>query len=386
MQTNDPLELTIELCKRQSITPKDEGCQDVIGSILKEHGFEIEFIEKDGTKNIYATKRRGVGPYLLFLGHTDVVPEGDINLWDSPPYACNIIEYYKDQYLVARGSADMKGADAAMTLALCRFVKEHKDFKGTLGLLLTSNEEGDAKGGVPYVASLLKERNDIPDMCIVGEPSSSHILGDTIKIGRRGSMTGHFTVNGIQGHVAYPDKVLNPIILASKLIEKLSLDLDLGTCEFPKTSFQVTNIKSGVGAENLVPASCYFMCNWRFNNLQSPKSIQDKALSYVKELGLNCDIKWVVNGLPFVCQKDNKLVSNVFDAVYKITGIKAKLSTAGGTSDGRFIAPLGTDVLEFGVCNDTIHKVNEKVLTDDLYKLTDIFTLCIEKCLMINKA
>ena len=379
MQTYDPLSLTIELCKRRSVTPKDEGCEEVIASLLERQGFNIEYFEKDGTKNIYATLKNGAGPSLMFLGHTDVVPEGDLLKWDCDPYACVIKDYDGRPHLVARGSADMKGGDACMTLALCDFVKEHKDFKGSLSLLLTSNEEGDAKGGVPYVAQILKERNDIPDMCIVGEPSSSQVLGDTIKVGRRGSMTAHITVHGVQGHVAYPELVKNPVSLANPLIEKLLEPLDEGNALFPPSSFQITNIKAGTGAENVVPGSLYFMCNWRFNNMQSPQSIQNTVSSYRKSLNLECDVEYVVNGLPFACDADSTLTQCVEASIQEITGLKATLSSAGGTSDGRFIAPLGTSVLEFGVCNGTIHKDNERVATEDLYTLKQIYQRCLEK-------
>ncbi len=376
---SNTLNLAKEILKIKSITPNDNGCQDILAKLLKKACFSIEFIEKDGTKNLLASHGSGK-PHLLFLGHTDVVPEGDLNKWDYPPYACQEVELDNELYLYARGSADMKGADAAMTSALYDFVIKNKDHKGKLSILITSNEEGDGVGGVSYVASILKDRLDIPDYCVVGEPSSEHICGDTIKIGRRGSLTAHITVHGTQGHVAYPHKIDNAIHKASSLIDSLyKTPLDNGNDIFPQSSFQVTNIKAGVGAENVAPGSCYFMCNFRFNNMQTKESIAKFIEDKVQALNLKCDIEYKLNGLPFSSSKDSILVKEMEDAIYDVTKIKANLSTSGGTSDGRFIAPLNVDVIEFGTLNESIHKVNERILVKDLDTMHDIYLNLIER-------
>lgn len=376
---SNTLNLAKEILKIKSVTPNDNGCQDILAKLLKKANFSIEFIEKDGTKNLLASHGSGE-PHLLFLGHTDVVPEGDLDKWDYPPYECKEVMLDNEIYLYARGSADMKGADAAMTSALYDFVINNKDHKGTLSILITSNEEGDGVGGVSYVASLLKDRLYIPNYCVVGEPSSELICGDTIKIGRRGSLTAHITVHGTQGHVAYPHKIDNAIHKASSLIDSLyRTPIDNGNDIFPATSFQVTNIKAGVGAENVAPGSCYFMCNFRFNNLQTKESIAKFIEDKVNALNLKCDIEYKLNGMPFSSSKDSILVKEMAKAIYDVTKIEAKLSTSGGTSDGRFIAPLNVDVIEFGTLNESIHKVNEKILVKDLDTMHNIYLNLIER-------
>lgn len=369
-------ELSIELIKRKSITPHDLGCQQLLSNLLQEVGFECHSIQIGETTNLIAHIGQGK-PHLMFLGHTDVVSEGNGADWSYDPFSATIVEEDGVNMLYGRGSADMKASDAAMAVALYDFVKSHKNFKGTLSYLITSNEEGDGKGGIKDMCKYLQEHNLVPDYCIVGEPSSAHILGDEIKVGRRGSLSAIIKVIGTQGHVAYPHLVNNPIHLASKLITKLIQDLDQGSQYFPKTSFQVTNIKAGSGTENLVPNTCEFMCNWRFNDLQSPQSIEDKVKGYIQELNLNCELKFILNGLPFLA-KDEKLIKIVQDSVYAVTHQTPTLSTSGGTSDGRFIAPLGTHVIECGLVSKTIHKIDEKVCFEDIEKLKHIFEKIIK--------
>ncbi|HIX56211.1 MAG TPA: succinyl-diaminopimelate desuccinylase, partial [Candidatus Anaerobiospirillum pullistercoris] len=241
-------------------------------------------------------------------------------------------------------------------------------------LLVTSNEEGDAVGGVPFVAEWLKKEKIYPQYCIVGEPSSNEVLGDTIKIGRRGSMTAHITIHGTQGHVAYPNRINNAAHAGARLIAALlETPLDQGTEDFPPTSFNVTNIHSGVGAENIAPGTCEIMCNWRFNPLQTPLKLQKLVEKKLEKLRIYATVRYVINGLPFISERDGTLVQALQEAVTAHTGVQPELNTLGGTSDGRFIAPLGAETIEFGPCNGTIHKVNECVKVDDLEKLSAIY-------------
>ena len=373
----DTVTLTQRLIRRQSITPQDEGCQDLIYSYLKPGRFRTEPFYQDGTVNLLTLHGQG-GPFVLFLGHTDVVPTGERSAWSHDPFGAEIVEEDGRQMLYGRGSADMKGADAAMTIALRDFVHAHPEHKGTCALLLTSNEEGDGKGGVSYVAGKLKEQHLIPDYCLVGEPSCRDKLGDTIKVGRRGSLTAHITVKGRQGHVAYPERLINPIHQAAALIAQLQQPLDQGNEVFPPTSFECTNLHAGTGAENVVPGTCTLMCNWRFNNLQTKDSIDAQVKQILQRLNLKAEVKYTLNGEPFLCPQ-GELCTKLQEAILEVCGSNATLSTAGGTSDGRFIAPLGTQVLEFGPRSATIHQVNERVAVDDLDKLMQIYLLLLEK-------
>lgn len=398
------INLAKELISRKSITPDDAGCQDIIEKELKEVGFHCRTL-RDGmipTFNILAMhsveqnarldgdpelkdKKLGPydpsgivapGPFTIFLGHTDVVPEGNASEWNTPPFEPVI----KDGLLYGRGSSDMKGSDAAFVAALREFVTEHPKFKGTIGLLLTSNEEGDAVGGVPYVAEWFKKEKLTPTYCIVGEPSSSQKFGDTIKIGRRGSLTAHITINGKQGHVAYPEQIKNAAHQGAKLVADLvAHHLDDGDENFPPSSFNVTNFNSGVGAENVAPGTCSIMCNWRFNPQQTPLKLQKMLEKYIEKNRIYATVRYVMNGLPFISERDSVLVKTMGEVVEKHTGVKPDLNTKGGTSDGRFIAPLGTHVIEFGPLNNTIHQVNECVSVDDLNTLTKIYKEALEK-------
>lgn len=331
--------------------------------------------DKNYVKNFDSYHDNEDSPFTLFLGHTDVVVAQDLDSWLHDPYSLT----EENNKLYGRGIADMKGACACMTLALKDFTNKHS-YKGLVGILLTTNEEGDGKGGIKSIAQLLKDYKLIPNYAIVGEPSSNTTFGDVIKTGRRGSLTLHATINGIGGHVAYPHLIDNPIVKASLLINKLTESFDDENPPFPKTSFQVTNIKSGTGAENMVGSSCYFMCNWRFNPKQSYDSIVNFVNECVAELKLNdcCDLKFVLNGNPFVSNNE-KLLKAFESSIYEINNIKAVRECSGGTSDARFIAPLGSATLEFGLVSKTIHKVNEMSDKDDLWKLYEIFFKVLEK-------
>lgn len=364
--------LAVSLIKIPSITPNDLGCIDLVRQRLSSVNFSCLTLKDSGTDNLLATHGQG-SPFFLFLGHTDVVSPGNESEWSIPPFSAKIDEIDGVSFLHGRGSQDMKGSDAAMTEALVTFVKNNPNHKGTLGLLLTSNEEGDAVGGTPFVVEYLKKQNLIPDYCLVGEPSSGERFGDTIKNGRRGSVTAHITVKGIQGHVAYPKLCDNAAHHAGRLINALSTMVwDEGSEFFPPTSFQVTNIKCGTGSENVVPGTCYIMCNWRYNDALNKDKIASLVDEIVKKEKIECSIKYVVNGLPFIT-KGGLLLDAVQKAISDTIGEKATLSTAGGTSDGRFIAPLGTKVVEFGPRANLIHKVNEAVELDSLDKLHDIY-------------
>lgn len=400
---SETLELASKLIACNSVTPNDAGCQDLLEQELKEVGFKCRTLREGmyPTFNLLALHSVdpkanfegdpailknnpgpydasgfvAPGPFTIFLGHTDVVPAKESD-WNSDPFSPTI----KDGVLYGRGAADMKGSDAAMTIALKNFVKKHPNYKGTIGLLMTSNEEGDAVGGIPFVAEWLKKERLYPDFCIVGEPSSSKTFGDIIKIGRRGSMTAHITINGKQGHVAYPEQIDNACHKGAQLIAALlEKPLDNGNEDFPPTSFNVTNFNSGVGAENVAPGTCQIMCNWRFSPLQTPVKLQRRLEKTMEELGIYATVRYVINGLPFISSKDGQLVTALKAAVEHHTKVTPDLNTLGGTSDGRFIAPLGTQVVEFGPINATIHKANECVNVEDLETLTKIYEDALEK-------
>ena len=400
---SETLELAQKLIACPSVTPDDAGCQDILEQALSAVGFKCRTLREGmyPTFNLLALHSVdpkanfegdpailknnpgpydasgfvAPGPFTIFLGHSDVVPAKEAD-WHSDPFTPTI----KDGMLYGRGAADMKGSDAAMTQALVNFVTKHPDYKGTIGLLITSNEEGDAVGGIPFVAEYLKKEHLYPTYCIVGEPSSAQVFGDTIKIGRRGSMTAHITINGKQGHVAYPEQINNAAHKGAQLIAALlEKPLDNGTEDFPPTSFNVTNVSAGVGAENVAPGTCQIMCNWRFNPLQTPVKLQRRLEKTMEQLGIFATVRYVVNGLPFISSKDGALVQALQEAVELNTKVKAELNTSGGTSDGRFIAPLGTQVVEFGPLNTTIHKSNECVDVTDLETLTKIYEQTLEK-------
>ena len=322
----------------------------------------------EDTTNMWA-RRGSQQPVFCFAGHTDVVPPGDLALWNTPPFEPVI----HNGMLYGRGAADMKGSLAAMLVATERFVKDYPNHKGSICYLITSDEEGPFINGTTRVVDTLEARNEKIDHCIVGEPSSSHLVGDVIKNGRRGSISGELMIKGKQGHVAYPDHVKNPIHLAAPALAELSQIMwDSGNDYFPPTSFQLTNVHSGTGATNVVPASFTALFNLRYSTELNDDVIIKKVEEVLKRHQLDFDIKWTFNGKPFITEPGT-LLDSALAAISQVTGRKATLSTSGGTSDGRFIAPTGAEVIELGPCNATIHQINECVSCDDLIDLTEIY-------------
>lgn len=368
--TNTPnvIDLASALIQRESITPHDAGCQQLMADILAPLGFNIESLVFEDTTNMWARKGT-TAPVFCFAGHTDVVPTGDLTLWHTPPFE-PVIHH---GMLYGRGAADMKGSLAAMLAATVKFVNTHPDHIGSISYLITSDEEGPFINGTTRVIDTLEARNEKIDYCIVGEPSSSLKVGDVVKNGRRGSISGELKIKGKQGHVAYPEHVKNPIHLAMPALAELSkLHWDNGNAYFPETSFQLTNIESGTGATNVVPAHLTAWFNLRYSTELSDEMIVAKVNNILNAHQLDFDIKWTYNGKPFIT-KPGVLLDGVTEAIKTITGDDASLSTSGGTSDGRFIAPTGAEVLELGPCNATIHQINECVSCDDLIKLVDIY-------------
>jgi succinyl-diaminopimelate desuccinylase len=365
---NEVIKLTKKLISRPSITPKDEGCQKLLATRLAQLNFNNESMVFDDTTNLWA--RRGTTkPVFCFAGHTDVVPAGNLSQWHTPPFEPTI----KSGMLYGRGAADMKGSLAAMLVATEKFVQDYPNHQGSIAFLITSDEEGPFINGTTRVINTLEARDEKIDYCIVGEPTSSKTLADTIKNGRRGSISGELTIQGVQGHVAYPDTIKNPIHLAMLALEELSnRHWDNGNKYFPPTSFQLTNIQAGTGATNVVPSHLTAWFNLRFSTELSFSVIIDTIEKILSKHQLNFDIKWTYNGKPFITEP-GKLLTATQCAIYKITQKEAQLSTSGGTSDGRFIAPTGAEVIELGPCNATIHQVNECVKCDDLIALSEIY-------------
>lgn len=364
----DVIQLTKELIARKSVTPEDAGCQKLMTDILIPLGFNNESMVFEDTTNMWC--RRGQEkPVFCFAGHTDVVPAGPLEDWNTPPYEPTII----DGMLYGRGAADMKGSLAAMLVATEKFIKDFPDHKGSIAYLITSDEEGPFINGTTRVIDTLEARNEKIDYCIVGEPSSSFDVADVVKNGRRGSISGDLIIKGLQGHVAYPDNVKNPIHFAMPALAELSQEhWDDGNEYFPQTSFQLTNIESGTGATNVVPGHLSALFNLRYSTELSDEIIIERVEAILTKHKLNYELKWTYNGKPFIT-KPGGLLDSVTQAIESVTGRKTELSTAGGTSDGRFIAPTGAEVIELGPCNKTIHQVNESVSCDHLIKLVDIY-------------
>ena len=366
--TTESIKLTQQLIRIDSVTPNDKGCQKIISSYLKDDGFIIEKMNFNKTENLWM--RKGAEkPFLVFAGHTDVVPTGDKNKWTHPPYSAKII----DGTMYGRGTADMKGSIACFMVATKRFVNNYPNHKGSIGFLITSDEEGPAKDGTVKVVETLEQRNEKIDWCLVGEPSCTSQLGDTIKNGRRGSLSADFTIMGKQGHVAYPHLANNPIFaFAPALQDLVATEWDKGNNFFPATTFQISNINAGTGANNVIPGEIAVMSNFRFSTELTPELIKEKFTSILDKHGLNYKIDWNLSGMPFLTEP-GQLVNGVVKAIKDVTGLDTELSTAGGTSDGRFIAPTGSQVLEFGPLNKTIHQVNECVAVKDLNQLTEVY-------------
>ncbi len=371
--TSAVTELAKALIARESITPEDAGCQQLMGERLAKLGFTLETMVFEDTTNLWA-RRGSEGPLFCFAGHTDVVPPGPRAQWHTDPFEPTII----DGYLHGRGAADMKGSLAAMVVAVERFVDQYPDHSGSIAFLITSDEEGPFINGTTRVVDTLEARNEKITWCIVGEPSSTHAVGDVVKNGRRGSLTADITVIGHQGHVAYPHLADNPIHkLAPALTELSQMEWDQGNAFFPPTSFQVPNIAAGTGAPNVVPGECYVQINFRFSTEVTSAQLVQRVEGILDAHGLEYNINWTYNGEPFLTGS-GQLVEAVQSAIWDVTHQQTQLSTAGGTSDGRFIAPTGAEVVELGPCNATIHKVNECVKVQDLELLTDMYQKTLE--------
>jgi succinyl-diaminopimelate desuccinylase len=384
MTQNMPVSATIALAQdlmgRASVTPEDKGCQELMIARLEAIGFTVERMRFGAVDNFWA--RRGTQkPVLAFAGHTDVVPTGPVEEWHTPPFEPTL----KDGFLYGRGAADMKGSLASWVVALEQFVALHPNHQGSLALLITSDEEGPFVDGTTRVIDALEARNEKIDWCIVGEPSSTHTLGDVIKNGRRGSLTAAITAKGIQGHVAYPHLVDNPIHkVVPALAELAATKWDDGNEFFPPTSFQIANINGGTGASNVVPGHVEVMCNFRYSTELTADDLTAKVEAILDHHQVDYDINWTYNGLPFLTAS-GALVDACLAAIKATNGTVSQLSTAGGTSDGRFIAPTGAQVVELGPCNATIHKLNECVKVSDLEQLTQVY-LAILSRLMVSES
>ncbi len=364
----DTLNLTIDLLRCPSITPDDAGCMDILAARLEAHGFKTEWLDFGDTRNIYLKHGEGK-PLFVLMGHTDVVPSGPLEQWTYPPFEPTV----KDGLLYGRGAADMKGGVAAMTVALERFVAQYPDHAGTVALLLTSDEEGVAANGIVKVMETLEARSEKIDWCLVGEPSSFESTGDVIRVGRRGSLCATLKVLGIQGHVAYPDKADNPIHrLAPALAELCAETWDQGNHFFPPTSFQVSNIHAGTGAENVIPGQLDLLFNFRYSTAITQDDIKQRVAAILDSHGLRYELEWRLSGAPFVTTQTT-LIKATQDALRTLIGKTARLDTGGGTSDGRFVAPTGAEVVELGPLNATIHKINECIAVEELETLADIY-------------
>jgi len=373
---SDTLELTKNLIARRSVTPEDAGCQEVLIQRLEAIGFTVERMRFDDVDNFWA-RRGDSSPLYAFAGHTDVVPTGPEENWKYPPFEPTV----ENGMLYGRGTADMKGSLAAMVTACERFVAEHPDHKGSIALLITSDEEGIAINGTVKVIEQLEARGEKITGCLVGEPTSTSKIGDVIKNGRRGSLNGVLTVHGVQGHVAYPHLADNPIHrVAPVLAELTSITWDNGNEFFPPTSFQISNINSGTGATNVIPGDITVIFNFRYCTETTQEDLQQRVKTILDKHGLSYKVEWGFSGLPFLTPA-GELIEAAKSAVKAVQGFDAGLSTTGGTSDGRFIAPTGAQVLELGPLNATIHKVDECVSVDDLNKLSEMYQHILEKLL-----
>ncbi|KZZ41479.1 MAG: succinyl-diaminopimelate desuccinylase [Saccharospirillaceae bacterium] len=367
------LELALELIRRRSVTPEDDGCQALMMERLAAVGFTNEELRFEEVDNFWS-RRGSQSPVVCFAGHTDVVPTGPEKNWNNPPFEPTVI----GGMLHGRGAADMKGSLAAFLVATENFVKKHPNHKGSIAYLITSDEEGPAKNGTVKVVETLEARNEKIDMCIVGEPSSTSLVGDTVKNGRRGSLGAVLRVHGKQGHVAYPHLAKNPVHSAAPALAELAAEhWDEGNDFFPATSFQISNINAGTGATNVIPGELEVVFNFRFSTELTAEILQQRTEAILDKYGLDYDIEWNLSGQPFLTDC-GPLVDASVQAIKEITGRDTELSTAGGTSDGRFIAPTGAQVLELGPCNATIHQVNEHVSAEDLDTLAVIYERMLE--------
>ena len=371
------LDFARNLIRQPSVTPDDAGCQDLIAEALQPAGFKAEFLTYGEVRNVWL--RRGqVDPLLVFAGHTDVVPTGPIEQWHYPPFSATV----QDGILHGRGAADMKGSLAAMVTACQQFVVNHPNHRGSIALLITSDEEGPANNGTVKVVEMLCDREEIIEWCVVGEPTSREKTGDVIKNGRRGSLGGKLTIQGVQGHVAYPHLADNPIHRAADIVTRLTAQTwDEGNEFFPPTTFQVSNLNSGTGASNVIPAQAELDFNLRYSPESSVESIKERVNAVCQQVWTDYEIDWSRPNLPFQTQP-GELVDAASAAIYAVTGLTTDLSTEGGTSDGRFIAPTGAQVIELGPVNRTIHQINEQVAVADLETLAIIYQRILENLLL----
>ncbi|MCX7097019.1 MAG: succinyl-diaminopimelate desuccinylase [Methylococcales bacterium] len=362
------LTLLNDLIKRASVTPKDEGCQDVLAERLAKLGFKEERLNFADTQNIWL--RRGTAkPLFTFLGHTDVVPPGPLDAWVSPPFEPTI----RDGKLYGRGAADMKGGIACFVTALERFIGQHPNHQGSIAVMLTSDEEGIATHGVVKVVEVLEQRQEKIDWCLVGEPSSDKKMGDVIRVGRRGSLCAKLTIIGIQGHVAYPELADNPIHTFAPALKELTEEVwDNGNEFFPSTSLQVSNFNAGTGAENIIPGTAEIQFNLRFSTELDEATIKQRTHAILNKYGFDYELQWRLSGQPFLTGPGS-LIDATHAAIKSVTGFETKDDTGGGTSDGRFIAPTGAQVIELGPLNESIHKINEHVGVEDLEILSAIY-------------
>ena len=380
MPITDPddatLALTRELIARQSVTPDDAGCQDAMVSRLKQAGFSVDAMRFGEVDNFWATHGTS-GPLLAFAGHTDVVPPGDEASWDSDPFQATVI----GDELFGRGAADMKASLAAMVVACEQFIEQHPDHAGRIGFLITSDEEGPAKNGTVKVMESLSSQGEQIDWCVVGEPSSTTVLGDLVKNGRRGSLNARLIVNGTQGHIAYPHLADNPIHHAMPALDALAKEAwDNGNDFFDPTSLQISTIRAGQGVTNVIPGRLEVLFNLRFSTELTAEAIKSRCEDILKAHGLSYDIEWSLSGEPFLTEP-GALLDAVMQSIEAAAGCRPQVSTGGGTSDGRFIAPSGAQVVEVGHVNATIHQCNERVKLADIPKLTEIYKGILERLL-----
>ena len=372
----DSVELARELLRRASVTPADSGCQELMIARLQRIGFSVTRLDFDEVRNFWAIHGDS-GPILAFAGHTDVVPTGPLAQWRHPPFDAVI----EDGMLYGRGAADMKGSLAAMVTACERYLAAHPNHPGRIAFLITSDEEGPAIDGTVKVMEYLRQQSVHIDWCVVGEPSSSKRLADTVKNGRRGSLNGSLNVIGAQGHVAYPQLADNPIHRVSPaLVELANTEWDAGNAYFPATSFQISNIQGGTGATNVIPGEVNILFNLRFSTEQSADKLQTRIEQLLQRHGLKFTLDWNLSGEPFLTS-EGVLIDATLAAIEQVCGYRAQLSTSGGTSDGRFIAPTGTQVVELGPCNASIHKIDECVATEDIRKLSAVYQELIARLL-----
>ena len=370
----ETLALAQQLIRAESVSPDDAGCQGLMADYLSALGFRIESMPFGDVDNLWALHGDGA-PLFVFAGHTDVVPPGPLDDWHTPPFAPTI----KDGLLFGRGAADMKGSLAAMLTACQRFLATHADHPGTIGFLITSDEEAAALNGTRRVMEELQNRGTHIDWCLVGEPSSNLLLGDVVRCGRRGSLNAQLSIKGVQGHVAYPTEALNPIHSALPALAKLvDIEWDAGNDAFPPTSLQISNIHSGTGANNVIPGEMNLLLNFRFSTASSEASLRQRTETLLQDHGVDYEINWSLSGLPFLTS-GGELIPAVQEVLAARLGIVTELSTSGGTSDGRFIAPTGTQVVELGPRNNTIHKINECVATADLIELSHIYSDILQR-------